>query len=188
MGNCPPVLNTNRLRLRPLVAADGPRVCQLAGVRELYETTLNIPHPYEPGMAEKWIEAVAKAFYEGRGVTLAMEERDSGLLIGAISLGIQSRHQHAELGYWVGVDYWNCGYCSEATRAMLDFGFRNLNMHRIFAHHIKENPASGKVMQKAGMQQEGVLREHVQKDGVFHDLVQYGMVNPYKQDSEGGSP
>ena len=59
--------------------------------------------------------------------------------------------RRAELGYWIGVPWWNRGYATEAGRALLDFGFGTLGLHRIMAHHMMRNPASGRVMQKLGM-------------------------------------
>ena len=57
----------------------------------------------------------------------------------------------AELGYWVGVDYWNQGFCSEACGRIIEFGFSNLNLKRIHARHLSRNPASGKVLLKSGL-------------------------------------
>ncbi len=84
--------------------------------------------------------------------------------------------ERASLGYWTGPEYWNKGYCTEAGRAVMEFGFEELGMERIFCTHLAHNPASGRVMQKLGMQKEGVLRRHERKWGKFHDLIYYGIL------------
>ena len=85
-------------------------------------------------------------------------------------------HRRAELGYWVARPFWNQGYASEGARALVRFGFAELGLHRVSAHHYSRNPASGKVMQKIGMRFEGLLRQHVFKWGVFEDIEMYGIL------------
>lgn len=171
-----PRLASERLLLRPFALEDAPAVQRLAGAREVASTTLSIPHPYEDGMAEQWIESHAPRYLVGLLVSFAITERASGELAGAIGLALQPEHARAELGYWIGVPFWNRGYATEAVRAVLDFGFGTVGLHRVYATHFTRNPASGRVMQKLGMRYEGLLRQHVRKWGVFEDLVLYGMV------------
>lgn len=91
-------------------------------------------------------------------------------------MGINQRHRRAEMGYWLGVPYWNRGYMTEAGRAMLAYGFGELELHRIHARHFTRNPASGRVLRKLGMTYEGTQREHVQKGEGFEDLANYGIL------------
>ncbi|HEY0008726.1 MAG TPA: GNAT family protein [Tepidisphaeraceae bacterium] len=85
-------------------------------------------------------------------------------------------HRRAELGYWIGVPHWGRGYCTEAAVAVVEFGFNQLGLRKVTCRHLACNPASGRVMAKAGMVREGVLREEALKDGEFHDLVVYGLL------------
>ena len=89
---------------------------------------------------------------------------------------IEQQHSRAEMGYWIAIKFWNRGFATEAARAVLDYSFSDLDLQRIFAHHFKRNPASGKVLEKIGMQKEGVLRSHIKKWGKFEDLVVYGIL------------
>jgi len=171
-----PTLTTARLVLRPLTMADAPDVQRLAGEREVASTTLNIPHPYEPGMAEQWIGTHQEAYERGELVNFAIVRRADNTLMGCIGLRINQYHAHAELGYWIGVPFWSQGYCTEAARAVVHYGFEVLRLHRIHASYMTRNPASGRVMQKIGMTYEGCLRQHVQKWGVFEDLATYGIL------------
>ena len=102
--------------------------------------------------------------------------RESDTLCGGVGLRIESDHRRAELGYWIGVPYWGDGYATEASRALVDYGFGTLGLHRIFASHFANNPASARVLRKIGMRHEGSLRAHVLKWGEFLNLEMYGMV------------
>lgn len=178
----PPTIETDRLVLRPFAISDSSRVMNLAGESRVYATTLAIPHPYEEGIAEKWISSHPSQFYNKQGVDLAITLKESAEVIGAIGLVASARHKRAELGFWIGVPYWSHGYCTEAVKALIDYGFRVLRYHRITACHIESNPASGRVMAKAGMEFEGTLIDQVFKDCRFHTVVTYGIIN-----SEDGS-
>lgn len=173
-----PTLVSERLLLRPFEIGDAATVQLLAGDERLSTTTLNVPHPYADGMAEQWIATHAQQYADGLGITLAITLGDCGTLIGAMSLIATPRHWRAELGYWIGVPYWNRGYCTEAVRLVLDFGFRELGYHRITARHLIGNPASGRVMEKAGMRKEGELVDEILKNGAFHTVVMFGLISP----------
>jgi ribosomal-protein-alanine N-acetyltransferase len=171
-----PTLTTARLILRRFAPEDAAGVQRFAGDREVAANTINVPHPYPDGAAEMWINSHAALWEERQGMTLAVTERASGALVGAIGLIITAADRRAELGYWIGRPYWNRGYATEAGRAVLEYGFGPLGLHRIMARHLARNPASGRVMQKLGMTQEGVLRGHVLKWDVFEDLVVYAVL------------
>jgi ribosomal-protein-alanine N-acetyltransferase len=171
-----PVLRTPRLVLRPFLESDAAEVQRLAGDREVASNTLTVPHPYPEGAAEAWIGTHAAGWAAQQRATFAMTTRDGEALIGAIGLDLAPHDRRGELGYWVGRPWWNQGYATEAGRAMIDFGFGTLGLHRIMARHFARNPASGRVLQKLGMEREGVLRGHVLKWGVFEDLVVYAVL------------
>lgn len=76
----------------------------------------------------------------------------------------------------MGVPYWGQGIATEAVAALIAQGFDTLDLNRIYATHFARNPASGRVMQKAGMVFEGILRQHLRKADRFEDLVRYGIL------------
>ena len=129
------------------------------------DTTLKVPHPYEDGMAERWIANHGDWFERGEQAVFAITRKDDGRLLGAIGLRMKLDDQRAELGYWIGKPYWGQGYCTEAARAILTFSFERLGLHRIQACHFTRNPASGRVLQKIGMIHEGRLRQHRKRSG-----------------------
>ena len=172
-----PVLRTERLLLRPFALADAPAVQRLAGDRGVAETTAHIPHPYEDGMAERWIGTHRQQFENGEGVTFAIVRQDTGELVGAIGLGDMLNYaRRGEIGYWIGRPHWNCGYCTEAARAVVDYGFSALGLRRIHGRFMARNGASGRVMEKIGMRREGCLRQHETKWGHPEDMVLYGIL------------
>jgi ribosomal-protein-alanine N-acetyltransferase len=171
-----PAIETERLTLRTFDLTDAPEVQRLAGDREIASKTLRIPHPYEDGVAEKWISTHRDLFEKGQCVNLAITRRNDGCLVGCIGLTINTESENAELGYWIGKPYWNQGYCTEAAKQVIEYGFETLKLNRIEAHHFGRNPASGKVMQKIGMLHEGCLRQHIKKWNEFEDIVMYGLL------------
>ena len=124
----------------------------------------------------EWILTRQSKFQAGESVNCAIILKSIQELIGAIGLIIDKRFNRAELGYWIAKEYWNQGYCTEASKAILKYGFHELDLQRITASYIIRNPASGKVMEKIGMTKEGVLREHVIKWGKYEDVVSYGIL------------
>jgi RimJ/RimL family protein N-acetyltransferase len=86
------------------------------------------------------------------------------------------QHRRASLGYWIGLDYWNKGHCTEAASAVIKFGFDQLALHRIQATHLSKNPASGAVMRKIGMSHEATLIDYVIKDNKFENMELYSIL------------
>ena len=172
-----PVLETERLRLRPFDLADAAEVQRLAGDAEVASTTFRIPHPYEDGMAEAWISSLEARCRSGQEVVFAIARKEDGQLLGAAGLSMFLDQGKAELGYWIGRPYWNRGYATESAAKTLEFGFQQLGLISVFAHHMVRNPASGRVMQKIGMQHKHRLREFIEKDGVREDCHWYEIMH-----------
>lgn len=149
-----PTLETHRLKLRPFTLADAPRVQALASDRRVSEMTVNIPYPYENGMAEAWIASHSVLFSSRQAIIYAVVIPGSDELVGTVGLS-KITNFDANLGYWFGVPYWGKGYCTEAVAALVEFGFKQFKLPLIYARHLKENLASGRVIQKNGFQHKG---------------------------------
>ena len=172
-----PLLITERLLLRPFTLADAPEVQRLAGAYEVASCSLAIPYPYLDGVAEAWIATHKPGFEKGMHAIYAVTHAGYGHLVGAAGLvEVNRRHERAEIGYWVGRPYWGRGYATEAARAVIEYGFSVLGLHRIYALHFSWNTASGRVMEKCGMVHEAHLREHVCRRGVFEDIDLRGIL------------
>lgn len=172
----PPVLETRRLGLRGFGVGDVEAVCALANDVDVARNTLNIPHPYHREDAEAWISSHPGQLERRESVTYAVTAPGGGVVVGAVGLILALEHGRAELGYWIGRPYWGLGYATEASRAVVAWGFRSLDLHRIHAGHFPHNPASGRVLRKLGMTHEGRVREHVRKGDEYLDLEQFGLL------------
>jgi len=172
-----PVIQTERLILRGFRMSDVPVLTALAGEFEIADTTLSIPHPYHDKDAEKWVSQQRKWYKTGRAISFAIILKEKKVLIGAISMmDISTEHKRAELGYWIGKPFWNNGYATEASLELIKFGFKELRLNKIHAHHFSRNPASGKILLKIGMSHEGMLKQHILKWGNFEDIEMYGIL------------
>jgi RimJ/RimL family protein N-acetyltransferase len=171
-----PKITTERLCLRPFTAEDRDVLTELAGDHDIASSTLRIPHPYEKKNADEWISTHRKACETDTEIIWAVTNKYTNLLAGSISLMLDVKNEKGELGYWIGKQYWGNGYCTEASKAILKFAFENLKLHRVFAKHLKNHSASGKVLRKIGMLYEGTLVGHIKKWGKFEDIALYGMI------------
>lgn len=168
-------IGTKRLRLRPFQTADAEAVHRLAGSQDVAAGTF-LPHPMDRQAAQDWVTERLKDQAAGTGVTFAITLLENGELIGSIGMELMLVHEQGRLTYWLGRDYWNQGYGTEAVTALVEYGFNSLKLHRIYAPHFHTNPASGRVLQKVGMTHEGRLREHYLRFGQRVDVELYGMV------------
>ncbi|MGC5327353.1 GNAT family N-acetyltransferase [Brevibacillus sp. SYSU BS000544] len=196
-----PTIETERMILRPFILEDASTVQVLAGDREVAKTTLHIPHPYPDGAAEQWIARHSHTATKGGGYVFAITKRPwpfcrpqavistfmknvetfftenhTSELMGCISILIDQENHVGELGYWLGKPYWQNGYTTEAAERVLQFGFEELKLNRIYACAMQKNKASTSVMQKIGLKYEGTMAQAVYKWGVYEDVSIYGRV------------
>ena len=177
------VIETDRLRLRPMRESDAQRVQQFASEREVAVRTGGIPHPYPEGEARRWIGSQPTLRAEEKAEVYAIAERGSDLLVGAIDLRRTDFIHIYEVGFWMARERWGEGICTEALIALVDFAFhRDAYLMRIFAYSFPENPASGRVQEKAGFRQEGLLRQGLSRLAEPRDAVLYAVV---REDWEG---
>ncbi|MGF1484020.1 MAG: GNAT family N-acetyltransferase [Opitutales bacterium] len=178
-------LKTSRLTLRRFTLDDAPTIARLCHDTRIADTTLRIPHPYEPAMAVTWISGLLEDYRENPLASLAITLRATAELIGSIGTSLDLEHRRAELGYWIAPDHWNRGYATEALRALIDHGFNTTEILRFSAYHFANNPASGRVLQKAGMSLEGTLRQYIRKNGRQLDCHVYAMLrSEWERDSK----
>ena len=118
-------------------------------------------------------------YLEWIGVTTREEARISieeyYLCIGAIDIRLDEANDKASFGYLLDPDYWNQGYMSEVLSRILKHCFEDIRVNRVEAIHYRLNPASGKVMAKCGMKQEGIGIQELKIKGLYHDVVHYAI-------------
>jgi len=170
-------LHTSRLILREFVTADWPAV--LAYQRDprylqYYEWTERMPED-----AQRFVQMFLDQQQEQprRKFQLAVVLKASGQLIG--NCGIRTAAfdaRETDIGYELSPDQWRHGYATEAARAIVKFGFTELNVHRIWAWCIADNAASARVLEKIGLKLEGRLREKEYFKGRWWDTLVYGIL------------
>lgn len=155
---------------------DAPDLQRLASAREIADTTISIPHPYHLDHARDWIATQREQTVQGRAINFAIRLQEHRSLIGSIGLrDIDPARLQAELGFWIGVNWWGQGYAREAAVAVIRYGFDSVGLNRIYAHRMKRNPAAGRVLEAAGMRREEVLCQAVLKWGVYEEVVPYAI-------------
>ncbi len=145
-----------------------------AGDEAVARTTLHVRTRIPMARAEEWIASHDRLFIQKKR-HCAFHSFPAGRALRRDQSVAESRQTRGEIGYWIAMPYWNRGFCTEATRVLLAYGFATLPLARIHAHHFAHNPASGRVMAKAGMKRIGYLKEHVLKNGELIDVVAYAI-------------
>lgn len=131
------------------------------------------PHPYTLEDAERWI---AHARDEQPQTNFAIEF--AGAAVGGVGLIFHDDiyHRSAEIGYWLGETYWGRGLATEAVRGLTVWAFETYDLARIYAGVLEWNPASARVLEKAGFRFEARLRQSVTKEGLTMDELLYAVL------------
>ena len=167
-----PVLETPRLQLRPLELSDTSAIQKAAGAREIADTMISLPHPYPVGEAKRYIARQQAEREDGRSVTFTIDQKAEGWFGGLVEVrDIDREHSQGELSFWLAVEAWGQGYMSEVVQEVVRYAFESLGLNRLFAYHMLRNPISGRVLEKNGFQQEGLLRQRVRKWERLEDVA-----------------
>ena len=147
--------------------ADNPNI-----VRTLRD---RFPHPYTAEAGQNWI-ATAKSEDPVASFAIASAEE----LIGGVGIvpQVDVYRRSGELGYWLAEPFWGQGIATAAAKAMVDYAFARLQLVRVYAGVFANNPASARVLEKAGLQFEGRLRQAIFKNGELIDELLYAIVRP----------
>jgi RimJ/RimL family protein N-acetyltransferase len=142
-----PTLRTARLDLRPIEAADAPRIAALANDYDIVRMTGAMPYPYGLADAEGYIARTLAAGAAARP-TFVLDLPGEGL-IGVLGF-VPTGPLGPEVGYWLGRPYWGRGYASEALLGAMAWARDDLRARCVTAGYFADNPASGTVLVKAG--------------------------------------
>jgi RimJ/RimL family protein N-acetyltransferase len=172
-------LETERLILRDFVPDDWQRVLE-------YQTNPLYLRYYEWTESDRTPESVREFvgwFLDHQKQNprikfqLAITLKSDNLLIGNCGIRMDKANSlEADIGYELDPQYWNHGYASEAANAIVDFGFSNFNLHRVWSWCVADNLGSAHVLEKLGMRLEGRLRENEHYKGRWWDTLMYGML------------
>ena len=131
------------------------------------------PYPYTASDARSWLDAVVGRKPETNFAIAVADEA-----VGGIGFTPQAdvAHRSAEIGYWLGEEFWGRGIATEALVAVTNYAFANYDLCRLYAHVFDWNAASARVLEKAGYAFEGCLRKSVTKEGQTIDQLMYAMI------------
>ena len=175
-----PTLETPRLRLRPVEMSDTSDIQKAASAREIADTMISLPHPYPAGEADRYVTRLEAERESGHSVAFVINQQVEGEFCGLVEIRkINREHSQAELSFWLTAEWWGQGYMIEVVQAVVRYGFETLGLNRLYAYHMLRNPASGRVLEKNGFRQEGLLRQRVKKWGQFEDVALWAIL---KQD------
>ena len=171
-------LETPRLILRDIRMEDVQEYYErLWGDGDVCRYLLHNPHQ-DIGESYEQIQEILRQYEAGKFYRWGITEKGDDSLIGIIGLvRIDEETSQCSFAYLLACDYWNRGYGTEALREVIRFAFEELELKRIVADHMVENPASGAVMRKAGMTHIGTEKGKYEKQCVLHDAEVYEIRN-----------
>ena len=172
-------IETERMVLEVYAEEHAEEVAGLLNEPGISEYTRTVPYPYSLDDARAYLVRCEKMVEEGTGIVWVMREKASGdvggKLMGSVGFYVDRENSNAELGYMLNSAYRGKGYATEAARAVLAYAFERIGLARVYASWYADNPASGKILKKIGMAEEGVLRGHSFRGGWQRDIVLCGM-------------
>ena len=173
-----PKLKTDRLTLRPIRHSDARAMFEYAQDADVSRYVLWEPH-HSIIDSHETISDIKRQYRHGYPTSFAIALSATDQLIGTIGyMWLNTSNCSAEIGYSLSKKYWNQGYATEALKEVIRFSFDTLQLHRIEAQHDIRNPASGRVMEKAGMKLEGTLQDRIFNKGVYCTVALYALINP----------
>ena len=140
-------IQTNRLIIKPPEPVDVEALVALVNNWEVVKWLVDVPYPFNKSNSIKFVEKSKQNLEMGSQYNCLIFLQD--YLVGGIGLDLQENDIY-ELGYWVGEEHWGQGIATEASRAMLSFGFNELKQTRIEACYLDGNDASARVLKKLG--------------------------------------
>lgn len=169
-------LKSERLTLKPIKFSDLEDIHQLHSLHETDEfNALGIPENIEQTKAiiEEWIAENEKENNRIFTFSILFQTQFIGLI--ALNLG-KEKYQNAEVWYKLHTDFWKKGFATEALKAIIDFGFNELKLHRIVAGCAIKNIGSIRVLEKVGMTLEGRKRQNLPLKTGWSDNFEYAIL------------
>lgn len=169
-------LETERLLIRRISYKDAVDLYNYSKDPEVAQYVLWHAHTTLK-QSKEYIDFLLYKYSTGKPASLGIIHKENQRLIGTIGfMELKPDCASADIGYSLHKAYWNKGLMTEALLAMLHYGFIELGLNRIEAVHESENPSSGRVLQKAGFQHEGHIRQKFFNKGRFVDVEQYAIL------------
>ena len=170
-------LTGKRIILRPLKFSDAKDIYSNIKDKRIAENTIRTPWPYKLEDAQKFIRKMQRAWKKGKSFAFGIESRDKKEVIGCIILyDVDFKNKNTEISYWLGPKYRNQGIMTEGVKLVLNFAFRKLKLHRVWAKVFSDNPVSQEVLKRVGFKKEGYHRESTWHFGRWRNDVPYALL------------
>ena len=172
------ILSTERLRISTVTSNDIDEIHKLHSYPEVDEfNTMGIPQTMGETLSRVFLWLVQQDSKPRMNYNFTISLKDSGTFVGLIGFNLgKVNYKNAEIWYKILPEYWNLGYITEAVKAILNFGFNDLNLHRIEAGCATGNIGSIRVLVKAGMKKEGLHREILPIRGQWVDNYTFAIL------------
>lgn len=169
----------DQVHLSGFCSSDKAALVEHLNDRDVYDRTLRIPFPYTEADAEDWFALVAKITeQQGGPIHWAIRSADDQLIGGCGFDSFQVGKSHsAEVGYWLAKPFWGRGIMTAVVKRVCQYAFEEFGLEKITAQVFTHNPASARVLEKCGFQQEGYLRKHFLKDNKFLDARLFALLS-----------
>lgn len=171
------LIETKRLILRDFVRDDWKTIHEYGSDPKVVRY---VPFgPNNPAQSKAYLRKLLslKRARSRKDFCLLIFSKREGRAVGGCRLNSQGFvHRDASLGYALIRRHWGKGYATEAARAFIQFGFSKLKLHRIWATCDTRNKVSARVLEKAGMKREGILRKNVFQKGAWRDSYLYALL------------
>jgi ribosomal-protein-alanine N-acetyltransferase len=129
--------------------------------------------------AKEYIQKCNEKMKEGESYHFGIYDKNTSEFVGVVGFfDLDKETSKGEIGFWVGKKFWNKGYMSETVNLITEFIFKELKYHRVYAYFHELNKAVEKILQKAGYEKEGELKDAQLKDGKYYSDIIYGKINP----------
>ena len=172
----PPVLERERIRVRPVDERDVPALQALYSDPEVLRYIAR-PALEDLDAAREAIGKILAGYADGSSLQLAIERKDDRAFLGLCLLfRFHKSSRRAELGYALNVAHWSKGYANEAIGALVAHAFTKMQLNRLEADIDPRNSASARLLEKLGFKAEGILRERWIVKGEVSDSRFYGLL------------
>lgn len=170
-------IKSKKFTLRPFRMSDAESVAKHANDKAISRNLSSFPDPYTEKDARFWLGKKIKLQRQKNPQDIVFGIEINHQIVGSIGLhDIKHRHK-AELGFWLGREFWGGGIMTDAVKKVANFGFKDLKLRRIHAGVLLFNKGSVRVLEKNGFKLEGVSKKEVKKDEKFIDAYIFAKIN-----------
>lgn len=178
-----PTIESDRIILRKILRTDVDDVFEYSSDEQLTKYLLWHPHK-NIAVTLQYLKTLERKYRKMEFYDWGVVHKSSGKLIGTCGFtAFDIENNGAEIGYVIARPYWGMGFAAEAARAVIEFGFQTLRLHRIEARFMTKNDGSRRVAQKCGMKFQGLFKEGVLAKGRYED-VEIFAVTEYEYKSQ----